>query len=309
MMSSGKARGRSFCAGQKEPEIASDEGRNFSEQWSRALELDPPYVMITSWNEWIAGRWHIGNDYVFVDQCDREYSRDVEMIKGGYLDNYYLQMISGIRRYKGTPEKPVASEPVTIDPESGFAPWSDVIPALTDHQGETIPRDFPGTGGTYYKNESGRNDLVEMKVARDGENLYFYLKTAEPITPERPDGLLLLLETDENFRSGWIGGDYLIGRHYDGEAVSLERFDGKKGKKDWKWKKAKTSSVPYRVLGNEIQITVPFKAIRLPGSPDSIGKVSFKWMDHLPENPTIGDLYQMGDVAPESRFFYNVLPE
>ena len=32
------------------------EGRNFEEQWSYALEVDPEMVFVTGWNEWIAQR-------------------------------------------------------------------------------------------------------------------------------------------------------------------------------------------------------------------------------------------------------------
>lgn len=306
-MSSGRARGRSFCGGQTEPEIATDEGRNFSEQWLRALELDPPYVMITGWNEWIAGRWLQNGQYVFVDQYDREHSRDIEMMKGGHLDNYYLQMISGVRRYKGTPELPTASAPVTIEMEGDFSQWGDVTPALTDHHGETIPRDFDGNGGTHYRNDTGRNDIIETKAARDKENLYFYLKTQDPIQPENPDGLCLLLETDGRLETGWIGGDYLIGRHYAEGETSLERYDGKKKEPNvWKWRPAKLETVKYSLAGNELQICVPFSAIRLPESQKSLARVSFKWLDNVPEEMTPSDLYQTGDVAPESRFFYQV---
>ena len=57
-MSSGDARGRSFHDGGLDPSPgAVDRGYNFQEQWKRACELDPPFVMVTGWNEWIAGRF------------------------------------------------------------------------------------------------------------------------------------------------------------------------------------------------------------------------------------------------------------
>ena len=56
-MSAGNARGRSFHGGG--PDQASGAvalGHNFQEQWRRAIDLDPPFVMVTGWNEWIACR-------------------------------------------------------------------------------------------------------------------------------------------------------------------------------------------------------------------------------------------------------------
>ena len=47
--------------------------------------------MVTGWNEWIAGRFkREGLPVAFVDQFDQEGSRDIEMMKGGHGDNYYI---------------------------------------------------------------------------------------------------------------------------------------------------------------------------------------------------------------------------
>jgi hypothetical protein len=49
--------GRSFHDGkQPGPEGQDTSGRNFSEQWNRALKLDPAVVFVTGWNEWFAQR-------------------------------------------------------------------------------------------------------------------------------------------------------------------------------------------------------------------------------------------------------------
>ena len=302
-MSTGLARGRSFSNGELNPVPAPGEGRNFSEQWARALQLDPPYIMVTGWNEWIAGRWLQNGEYVFVDQFNQEYSRDIEMMKGGHGDNYYLQMISGIRRFKGTLPLPEPSELKSIDLDGGFGQWAEIQPLFTDHTGETIPRDFEGTGGTHYTSNTGRNDIRQARVTCDGRNLYFYLKTAEPITPEMPDGLCLLLNTDRA-ETGWAGGDWLIGRSYDGQTVSLERYAGGKKKDLWKWKE--TERVDYRIEESELHLAVPLAAVHLPKSKKSLGRFGFKWIDNVSDEMTPDDLYTRGDTAPESRFFYEV---
>ena len=54
-MNSGEARGRSFHDGKQSIAPGSvNFGYNFAEQWKRAFELDPPFVMVTGWNEWVA---------------------------------------------------------------------------------------------------------------------------------------------------------------------------------------------------------------------------------------------------------------
>ena len=324
-MSSGLARGRSFSDGKSGPidnyrpyysEELTDQGINFSYQWKRAYELDPPYVMVTGWNEWIAGRWpREGGRMVFVDQFSREYSRDIEPMRGGHLDNYYLQMIDGIRRYKGAPEIPAAGPKKTMA-AGDFAAWSDVTPELRDHLGETIPRDFEGRASLRYKNNSGRNDIAIVKAARDEKAFYFYAQTVDPITPERPDGLCLLLEVDGDLKDGFIGGDYLIGRSYQEKTASCEHSD-----EGWQWSDA--GSVSYRLAGNEIVWRVPYDVIGLD-TDATFERIAFKVLDNLEdpagqvcvlstgeeavndEGVTPAALYTTGDVAPESRFFFRL---
>jgi hypothetical protein len=90
------------------------QGLNFAEQWRRAHEVDPEVIMVTQWNEWIAQRfiWEGGNasyagrpikngDSYFVDVFTQEFNRDMAPMKGGHTDNYYYQLVSNIRKYKG----------------------------------------------------------------------------------------------------------------------------------------------------------------------------------------------------------------
>ncbi len=72
-MSSGEARGRSFHDGMEDKTPgAVNYGYNFQEQWQRAFDLQPPFVMVTGWNEWTAGRWGHQRPAHFVDQYDEE---------------------------------------------------------------------------------------------------------------------------------------------------------------------------------------------------------------------------------------------
>ena len=300
-MSSGLARGRSFHNGVQEELNETDRGNNFAEQWERAYELNPDYVMITGWNEWIAGRWPQGGKKVFVDQFDREYSRDIEPMKGGHLDNYYLQMAQGIRRYKGAPSLPVSHGLKTVDVDGDFNQWDDVDLIFTDSTGETIPRDYPGTGKTYYTNNTGRNDFILSKAARDSENFYFYIETKDPIVPSTPKDLYLLINADNDLSSGFIGGDYLIGSWFTKTETGVNAFNGNKSDV-WRWKSV--GKVKYQCKDNKLMIAVPFETLGLSPESATFDVVSFKWLDNLGKDIEISDLYTNGDVAPESRFFF-----
>jgi hypothetical protein len=62
-------------------------GLNFKEQWERVLEIDPQFIFVTGWNEWIALRLsefaNITLPVMFVDEFDWEHSRDIEPCAGG----------------------------------------------------------------------------------------------------------------------------------------------------------------------------------------------------------------------------------
>ncbi len=299
-MSTGHARGRGFHDGANERTPAAiDRGPNFEEQWKRAFELQPPFVMVTGWNEWTAGRWgKAGGPIVFVDQFDREFSRDIEPMRGGHGDNYYWQLAANVRRFKGAPPLPEASPPMTIRPEDGFAAWKDVGPDFADHVGETLPRDHDGTGGTHHTDRTGRNDFAELKVARDAENLYFYARTVNPITPATdPNWMWLLLDTDRNAATGWEGYDCIVNRTPDAEGkIWIEKNEG-----GWTWKKAGEADL--KVEGAELQLTVPRAALGLPAGPGPM-TIDFKWADNLKHPGDVMDFYVSGDVAPEGRFAY-----
>src|SRR5205814_3107279 len=115
---------------------------------------------------------------MFVDECDEEHSGDSEPMKGGHGDNYYYQLASCVRRYKGARAAPVASPAKTIDIDGDFAQWKDVGPEFVDDANDTVHRHHAGFGTVgRYTNATGRNDLVLMKVARDEANIYFYART------------------------------------------------------------------------------------------------------------------------------------
>ena len=299
-MSSGEARGRSFHDGKMEVgEGAVNYGYNFQEQWKRPFEVKPPFVMVTGWNEWIAGRWgKPGEPIVFVDQLSEEFSRDIEMMKGGHGDNYYWQLVANVRRFKGAAPLPKVSVAKSIRLADGFEQWQDVQPEFTDHLGETTARDWDGAAGLHYTNQTGRNDLAAFKVARDNQNIYFYARTRQPLTSCRDaNWMWLLLALNPGAKAHWEGYQFVVSRTIDAEGKPwVEQSTG-----GWHWKKV--VPVEFRYAGNELQLAIPRSALGLsPGN----GPVAFdfKWADNIQRPGDIMDFYVSGDVAPEGRFRY-----
>lgn len=297
-MSNGDARGRGFHAGRQDASAeAVDRGLNVAEQWRRALELAPPFVMVTGWNEWIAGRWgKADGPLVFVDQFDRQYSRDIEPMRDGHGDSYYYQMVDGIRRYKGAPALPKATGPVTIPIAGGFAPWQAVSPEFRAHVGTAVPRDHAGVAGLQYRNPTGRNDLEVMKVAHDATQVCFYVRTRQPLSPATDaQWMWLFIDADQDPGTGWEGFEFIVNRTREAGQSWLERCVG-----GWAWERV--APVALRAEGCELHLAIPRAALGLaPGRPLAL---DFKWADNLQRPGDPLDLYLSGTTAPAGRFRY-----
>jgi hypothetical protein len=301
-MSEPGARGRSFHGGAASAEPhAVLHGYNLAEQFEHALRQNPKFIFITGWNEWIAGRFDefagVRLPVMFVDEFDQEHSRDIEPMKGGHADHYYYQMVSYIRRYKGARPLPAPGPAKTIRLEQGFGQWEDVRPEFRDDAGDTAHRDFPGFNNcARYRNDSGRNDLVSPKVARDEQWLYFYARTREPLSPcTDPQWMLLYLDVDCDHRTGWEGYDFVLNRTLPGAGRSLlERHVAGN-----KWESV--TEARFVVQGPELHLAVPRRALGLEREPL---RFDFKWADHAGAGTNVLDFIDHGDVAPNGRFNY-----
>lgn len=92
----------------------SDKGTNYQGQWETVFENNADsskkyvdQVLVTGFNEWMAIKLNDGNDSYFVDTFSEEYSRDIEMMKGGYGDNFVVQTLINTRKYKYSEAKPL----------------------------------------------------------------------------------------------------------------------------------------------------------------------------------------------------------
>lgn len=309
------ARGRSWHNNHKDTrENAVFYGFNFAEQWSRALEIDPEFIFITGFNEWVAGRfleWYkytskndsYHPDAMFVDQYNQEYSRDIEPMKGGHSDTYYYQMISNIRKFKGMRKPQKTSCAKTINIDGTFDEWKDVAPEYRDTLGDNAHRNFRGYGKTHYTNTTGRNDIIASKVAVDKKNIYFYVKTNGKLSPYTDKNwMMLFIDADQNKSSGWEGFDYLI----NSGVIDAQKTTIKSTSSGWNWNEC--GKLKYKVSGNEMEIAVPRKMLNMERSVfDIFGSeinFDFHWADNIQKDNDIIEFSISGDSAPNRRFDY-----
>jgi len=306
------AMGRSWHNGARDERPgAVNLGLNFDEQWRRAIEVDPQFIFVTGWNEWVAGRyleWHIYTDAdcyypggLFVDQYDHEYSRDCEPMVGGHTDNYYFQLASWIRRYKGARPVPTASGHAEISIDGEFADWDGVTPEFRDTIGDVIHRDHPGYGDTHYTNDTGRNDFVLGKAAHDDHHLYFMMQTANPISPwSDPMWMLLLIDADQDAGTGWLGYDFIINLEVNSETeTTVKRWDAET--ETWE----ALGVAEYRVEANQIELAIPRAVL---GLHEAAPHFDFHWADNIQRFGGIEEFGLHGDSAPNRRFNYRYQP-
>jgi len=303
VLSNPRSHGRSFHDGREPAPNGWDfSGRNFAEQWRRALDIDPEFIFVTGWNEWIAMRFdhrapfHASGPVTFVDQFDREFSRDIEPMQGGHDDAYFYQMVANIRRYKGVRPLPtVKPQPITID--GRFEDWAAVEPEFRDTIGDPVQRDHAGWApGQRYTNRTGRNDIIAAKTSLDSTNVCFYARTREPLSPSSgTNWMLLFLNADLNSRTGWLGYDFIVNRtSVRAQTTTLERNAG-----GYRW--GNPVEVPCRLAGSELELAIPRAAL---GVSTRLDTLDFKWADNAQQTGEASDFTLNGDAAPNDRFNY-----
>lgn len=284
-------------------------GIYFQQRFDEAIKSDPQFLYINDWNEWTAYKLHPKpeygefpfmrrkRDFFFVDQYNTEFNRAISPMKGGYTDNYYMQMAQNIRRYKGVRPIPEQRGYTKIRIDGEFEDWQPIEVEYLDTIGDTIHRDYDGYGGLHYKNDLGRNDIVAGKVAVDADNVYFYVETNEDLTPHTGSGwMLLLIDSDKNPNTGWFGYNYLINKNIvDGKTTTIMVYDAKKS--DW----VQVATLDYRYKGKSLELAVPRKLLGLTAESFTF---DFKWCDNPPDLADPISLCIAGDTAPNRRFNY-----
>ena len=295
----------------KADESLTNQGLNFQAQWDRAIESNAEFVLVTGWNEWVAQRQdtrpnsqHAGNNpgwIFFVDTASMEFSRDAEMMRGGYFDNYYIQMIYNVQKLNGTAPIVVQDARKAINVTSGFDQWDGVTVTYNDPTGDTVERNATGFGHVKYTNDTGRNDIKAAKVVTDSKNVHFYVETVKDITmfDTESSWMQLYVDVDSSAETGWYGYDYIINyKAKDTFTTTVAKYASELGL----FKFEEIGEVSYRVKGNQMMITVPMEMLGIEGYKEI--NFQFKWADSKTTYDEMEDFYIDGDCAPLGRLNY-----
>ena len=271
------------------------------------MTIDPEIIFITGWNEWVAQRQpstyqgpvENSGPIVFLDNASPNGSRDVEPMEGGYGDNYYMQMMSYVREFKGlTVDNSRNNRPIDIN--GGFAQWNDIKAFYRDYRGDTAARRTNGWGSEKYTDNTGRNDLVEFKVCEDAENVYFFVLTAEDITPaEGGNWMNLFIGIDgAGPASTWNGYSFVLNYKAPDNDGSMYLGTLEAGSQ---YSVNPLASVPCRISGNKLMVSVPKSVLGIEGP----AAILFKWADNCSfASDGAAAFYTTGDAAPIGRAGY-----
>ncbi len=259
-------------------------GHNFAEQWEFAIKMNPDIIFVTGFNEWVAQRQTPEENYpiVFVDCADENASRDVEPSAGVLGDNYYLQMVNYIAKFKGTAGRVAKSPNVTIDINGSFSQWDSekISSVYRDYRNDTADRNSVDFAQIPITDSSGRNDIVNMKVAEDTENYYFYVDTADTLSSPN-GGSWMTLFINENIvvnRTAPFNGKTNVEKNTDGVFTKIGESE-------------------IRYEDNKLMLKVSKALV------DSANGFNFKWADNYIEND-VNSFYTKGDAAPYGRLCY-----
>ena len=290
--------------GTNDPELAY-QGTNLQHCWNNAHKNRNllSEVLVTGWNEWIAFK----NDYgdgraAFVDLCDMEFSRDLEMMKDGYGDNFYLQNMLNTRKFKNTAEAVYRGTKTTPNSLSGS--WNGARTYL-DFVGDALERDWYDATrkeANRLKNNTNRNDIEKVEVTDDGKYLYIRITTNEDIVvdADKTNNLNVLLSIHGANGAKWEGYDYIINRvptAVGGESATIEKV-ALNNKFEW----SKAADCRCYLNGKTFAVKIALSDLGISEGKDFT--LDFKVADGISEQGNIIDYYVDGDCAPIGRLNY-----
>lgn len=267
-------RGRAYHDGANDPSPdAYKYCGNFIEQFERALEADVPVTLVTGWNEWIAGRWQGSAErpIMFVDCANYEYSRDIEMMRGGYFDNYYKVLCDYSAKLRGIGDETILDQ----GEKTIFFGYPD----------GNFNRNAPGYGTTY-RNRSGRYPIREIKVENSSDSVKFTLASVRDFD----------LGTDGSFMQLYLS---VNGTNYRVSSDGISAItDG-----DGKFMYSNAARIRCDIHSSSVEYVIPKAVLGM----QSGGAIDFKAADSRDEITSAEDFYDHGDVIPLGYAYYRVI--
>lgn len=285
-------RGYNFVTGEN-VEADSQKGTNFQSQWDSAIKQkdNVDTVFVTGWNEWIAQKLIINGEVYFVDCATEEFSRDIEPMKGGYEDNFFMQLCDNIRRFKGKTDEITPADAGTIDISGSATQWDTIRNSYKAITQQSVERNGKSVDKQYtYTQDAARNNIQEVKLTNDSNNLYFMVRCENDITAmDQADFMNIYLGVDDLELKGWEGYEFVL----DAGDKTLYALDAAGAR-------TKVGEANVSVNGKVLQASVTMADL---GTSATGQGVYFKVCDAF-SSMDIMDTYVVGKCLPMGRLSY-----
>ena len=284
-------RGYNFTT-KKNVEADSRKGTNFQSQWDtvHANKDKVQNVFVTGWNEWIAQKLNINNELYFVDCATEEFSRDIEPMKGGYEDNFYLQLCDNVRRFKANNGALRAADTGVVNINKDASQWDGVRNVYNAISQSVMERNSKSIDRKYtYVQDAPKNNIQQVKLLNNEDTLYFLIKTeGNMVDTSAADFMDIYLGIGDLELKGWNGYELVISC---GERAVFA-LDGNA-------KRTKVGSVDISVKNNALQLAVSLDSISARGADG----IYFKVCSGV-SSSDIMDTYLQGKSLPMGRLSY-----
>ncbi len=281
---------------------------NFENQWKAVAENDDKlkYVFVTGWNEWGAVKLYhpeltsTHNGYMMCDTYNDEFSRDIEpTYEESLKDNNYIQLIRKVREYYGEDAKhyKYPAKNIDISDAKNDEQWENSA-TFKDFTGECVRRYWLGFDSvSFYEDDSNRNDIDTINVAKDDEYLYFRISALNDITTyESGDTswMNVWISTGNSSAKNYMGYDYVVNRngHKNGK-TDIMKFNGLNFEK--------CAEADIVVDGKFMILKIAMKDLNLGGNNYEI---NFKVTDNVQNDLDVLSFYNSGDSAPIGKLNY-----
>lgn len=274
----------------------AEKGTYFQSCWDNAIKEDPDMVFVTGWNEWVAAKFEYNGEFALVDLCNDEFSRDAEMMKGGYEDNFYMQLCKNIKEYKSVrlEDTRVKSAEINIPMIEDTTEWNKVKSVFKSVGRDNTPRASVGdVPSLEYTQPAARNNIYEIRVTENETHLFFYIKTDDVIAEreENDTGWMnIFIGTGELELKGWNGYEYVINRGAENGRTTVDKLN-----EDFSGENA--GEGVYFMSGNILQVKIPKEALGIEGN----ANIYFKVADGIEHPEDITDYYVSGRSLPMGR--------
>lgn len=231
----------------------------------------------------------------------------MEMMSGGFGDNYYLQNMRNTRKFKSLKDYVIFGANATQNIQA--EKWNNARTYL-DFSGDAMPRNAYNAAGTgKYVNNTNRNDIIKTEVSNDSEYLYVRVTTKDDITidSDMTNNLNVLLSVNGVSGTRWNGYNFVLNRtlaSINQTTTKLQRVA-----KDGEYTFTDVSDCDMYLSGRVFSARIKLSDLGITNSKNFT--VDFKVADGISDPSDIMNYYIDGDSAPIGRlnYRYNSLTE